>query len=126
MKTTDFLWREPRIELVRCTGGKNEADDAHLAIETYLPPKDQMKDYYYGMKEFYPDDLLDYFKRAANINLRMRGLPCFLPTPSARNKPAVFDSFSGETAEPPSRPPSPPQRAGSSWARGAGGVAVLP
>ena len=61
---------------------------------SYLPTRDQVGDYFKGMIKFYEPDLLDYFKRAVNINLRMRRVSPFYSVALGKNQPVLFNSFS--------------------------------
>lgn len=60
----------------------------------YLPDKPALMDYYSGLEAFYEPELMDYFKRAVNINFRMRGMAPAYSTSPAKNQPVLFDSFS--------------------------------
>jgi hypothetical protein len=46
---------------------------------TYLPSPEHLNHYYEAMYKFYSLDLIEYFKRATNINLRMRNIKHMYP-----------------------------------------------
>jgi hypothetical protein len=73
---------------------KKYISDVFIALSlpwTYLPSPEHLNHYYEAMYNFYSLDLIEYFKRATNTNLRMRNIkPMF---PMELKKPILINTL---------------------------------